>query len=153
MKLFAAAIFAILSAPAIAQDATCTHAAVEPGFDGWGKPAGDTLAPGKAATLALKPATEVTFEPKLARAPKPGSFGGFFAITVPAAGTYRFALSQGAWIDAVHRGDRLKSVAHGHGAACSGIAKIVAFELPAGRSYIQLSEAKAATIDVMVVKG
>lgn len=142
-----------LASPAWAADPVCVRKAEAPGFEGWGKPSGDALAVGKQATLTLKPASTVRFAPRLARPPKDGTFGGYFPLTVPAAGTYRFALSDGAWIDAVYHGTRLHSAAHGHGPDCSGIAKIVAFQLQAGRNYIQLSEAKAATVSVMVVKG
>ncbi len=55
-------------------------------------------------------------------------------------------MSQGAWIDLVQKGERLKSADHAHGPDCSGIAKIVAFDLQPGRYWVQLSEAKDATI-------
>ena len=86
----------------------------------------------------------------MARPAKDGTFGGYFPVDVARAGRYRFALSQGAWIDLVQKGERLKSADHAHGPICSGIAKIVAFDLQPGRYWLQLSEAKDASIDVML---
>lgn len=120
------------------------------GFEGWGHPAGSTLAVGSEAMLALKPATSVDFKPALARPAKDGTFGGYFPIDVVKAGRYRIGLSQGAWIDLVQKGERLKSADHAHGPACSGIAKIVAFDLQPGRYWLQLSEAKEASIGAEV---
>jgi hypothetical protein len=143
----------LLFAAAIAADAgppVCIRMEPVAGFEGWGHPAGSSLAVGSAATLDLKPATGVKFEPALTRPAKDGTYGGFFPLTVTSAGRYRLAVSAGAWIDLVGKGARLKSVDHSHGAACSGIAKIVAFDLQPGRYWLQLSEAKAPTISAMV---
>jgi hypothetical protein len=153
MKAILPLLALLLAAPALAADPVCANKTPTSGFEAWGKPSGDALMVGMQATLALKPAGTIHFMPALARAPKDGTYGGYFALTVPTAGTYRFALSDGAWIDVVRQGARLHSMAHEHGPDCSGIRKIVAFQLEAGRSYVQLSEAKAATIAVMVVKG
>src|SRR3546814_2325418 len=54
-------------------------------------------------------------------------------IEIATAGTYRVALSEGAWVDMVRDGTSLPSVAHGHGPRCSGIHKIVDFKLAPGR--------------------
>jgi hypothetical protein len=40
-------------------------------------------------------------------------------------------------------------VKHGHGPDCSGIRKIVWFDLPAGRHIIQIAGSQARTIKVM----
>ena len=121
-------------------------------LEAWGHPApeGSTLAVGRAVVLTLKPAAGVEFKPSLARPARDGTFGGYFPIDVAKAGRYRIALSQGAWIDLVQKGDRLRSAEHMHGPACSGISKIVAFDLQPGRYWIQLSEVKDATIYVEV---
>jgi len=144
MLLFALAAAADTSQP------VCVRKESVPGFESWGHPAGPALAIGNEATLALKPATGVAFKPALTRPAKAGTFGGYFPINVTQAGRYRIALSQGAWIDLVQKGERLKSADHAHGPACSGIAKIVAFDLKPGRYWLQLSEAKQASIDAMV---
>jgi len=143
-------LFVLAAAAAEAPQPVCVRMAPTPGFENWGHPAGDALRVDKEATLALKPATGVAFKPALARPAKPGTFGGYFPIDVAKAGRYRIALSQGAWIDLVQKGDRLKPADHTHGAACSGIAKIVAFDLQPGRYWAQLSDAKEATISAEV---
>jgi hypothetical protein len=120
------------------------------GFEGWGHPTGSAPGVGSAATLTLKPAAQVDFKPALARPAKQGSFGGFFPIDIARAGRYRIAASSGVWIDLVRKGDRLKPADHALGPDCSGIAKIVAFDLQPGRYWLQLSGAKDATINVMV---
>jgi hypothetical protein len=120
------------------------------GFEGWGHPAGSALAVGSEALLSLKPATGVNFKPALARPAKDGTFGGYFPLDIATAGRYRVGLSQGAWIDLVQKGEKLKPADHAHAPACSGMAKIVGFDLQPGRYWLQLSEAKEPSIGVMV---
>jgi len=144
-------LLVLAAAAANAPAPVCVRMEPTPGFENWGHPTGTALAVGGEAQLALKPATGVNFKPALARPAKEGTFGGFFPVDVAKPGRYRIALSQGAWIDLVQKRERLKSADHAHGAACSGIAKIVAFDLQPGRYWIQLSQAKEATIGVMVV--
>ena len=147
-------MIAILLAMAAAVDApqpVCVRMEPVAGFEGWGRPTGSQLSLGNEVTLALKPAADVDFKPALARPSKPGAFGGFFPIDVPIAGHYRIALSAGAWADLVSKGDRLKLAGHGHAPACSGIAKIVEYDLQPGRYWLQLSDAKSPNIGVMVV--
>jgi len=120
------------------------------GFEGWGHPARSVLAIGSEAMLALKPAAGVDFKPALARPAKEGTFGGYFPLDIAKAGRYRIGLSQAAWLDAVQKGERLKPADHAHGPACSGIDKIVAFDLQPGRYWLQLSNAKDGSIGVEV---
>ena len=120
------------------------------GFEAWGKEAKPALAVGSTTTLHLQPARSVTFKPALSRPAKNGTYGAYVPLTLTRPGRYRVAVSQGAWIDMVSRGERLKSVAHNHGPACSGIAKIVAYDLKPGRYWLQLSDAKKPTIAAMV---
>ncbi|WP_294087561.1 homogentisate 1,2-dioxygenase [Sphingomonas sp.] len=81
----------------------------------------------------------------------PGREGGLLMLVVPAPGRYRVMLGGPAWIDLVAAGKPLASVGHDHGPACSGIRKMVDFQLAAGRYTLQLSGAQTATIAVMVV--
>ena len=146
-------LFVLATAVAHAGQPTCIRMQPVAGFEGWGHPMGSTPAIGHEATLALKPAKQVDFKPALARAAKQGTFGGFFPLDVAKAGHYRIALSAGAWLDLVQKSERLKLGGHGHAPACSGIAKIVEYDLRPGRYWLQLSGAKAATIGVMVSPG
>ena len=141
----------LVLAVAVAPQPVCVRMAPVAGFESWGHPARSALTVGSETSLALKPAAGVDFKPALARPAKGGTFGGYFPIDVAKSGRYRVALSQGAWIDLVQKGDRLKPADHAHGPACSGIAKVVAFDLQPGRYWVQLSDAKSPTIGVMVV--
>jgi hypothetical protein len=143
-------LFLLAAAAADAPKPVCVRMEPVAGFEGWGHPAGSALGVGSAAALTLKPATQVAFRPALARPAMEGSYGGFFPLDIARAGRYRIAVSPDAWIDLVQKGDRLKSADHAHGPNCSGIAKIVAFDLQPGRYWLQLSEAKDASINVMV---
>jgi hypothetical protein len=157
MKVLASLVGALLAASASAQmtmpmpAATCAAPVIVPGFESFAKADASALVVGHAATLALAPAQSLTFTPPLNRAPAPGSNGGTFPLVIEKAGTYRIALSDGAWIDLIGDGARLVSTAHSHGPACSGIAKIVDFALAPGHYEVQLSATRPATIKAMVI--
>jgi hypothetical protein len=146
-----AMLLVLAAAAADTPQPVCVRMEPAAGFEGWGKPAGDALSLGHEAALPLKPASGVDFKPALARPAKPGTFGGFFPVDVPKAGHYRIALSAGAWADLVRNGDRLKLAGHDHAPVCSGIAKIVEYDLQPGRYWLQLSESKSASIGAMIV--
>jgi hypothetical protein len=76
--------------------------------------------------------------------------GGLVRLHIAMSGTYRIALGGKAWIDVVAKGRSLESVAHSHGAPCSGIAKQVDFTLAPGDYTIQLTEAQTDTLDMLV---
>ena len=107
------------------------------------------LTPGKASLVSLLPTPRVVYA---LRPEKPGgsvSFGGLAAFTVDQPGIWRVALSSGAWIDVVKGGAASTSIAHGHGPDCSGIRKIVWFDLPAGRHVVQIAGARDDSIRIM----
>ena len=124
------------------------------GLEAWAKPAAApaALKPGTAYQLALKDAAIV----RMAVAPtRPAAAGTFIAapsLEVKTAGTYRVALSAPAWLDLFRDGKPLESVAHTHGPACSGIRKIVDFDLKPGRYTLMVSGAKEPGATVLVVK-
>jgi hypothetical protein len=71
---------------------------------------------------------------------------------VDADATYRVALSDRAWIDVV-AGDRVvRSVAHAHGPACSGVAKLVDFPLKRGRYAMHLTGINAPSVRVLITR-
>ena len=86
-----------------------------------------------------------------ARKPDVYKFGGMIPIDVKKAGRLIVALDAGAWIDLVRDGAALKSVTHGHGPACSGIRKMVEFDVAQGRYQLQIVNAPAASIHAMAV--
>ena len=68
------------------------------------------------------------------------------------AGTYRVALSSGAWIDLVRDGEPVASTAHGHGPNCTGVRKMVDFPLTPGRYTLQLGANGEAEMRVLVAR-
>lgn len=133
----------------------CTATVAPPaGLTAWGAVMGVTMGPlvvGKGAGLALQPVKKVAFAPAPSRAPKPETFGGTYQFNVAAAGTYRIALSAGAWIDVIRDDKPLKSIAHTEGPPCSRIRKIVDFTLAPGRYTLQLSGAQKMPMRVLIV--
>ena len=107
---------------------------------------------GKPAMVALADAAQVRFVVPLGKPVSAGDKGGIVSLHVAEAGTYRIALQRKAWIDVVRDGKALASVAHTHGAPCSGIAKMVDFALAPGDYAIQLSDTADATIGLSVTK-
>lgn len=85
------------------------------------------------------------------RKPDVYKFGGMIPIEVKTAGRLIVALDAGAWIDLVRDGAAVKSVAHGHGPACSGIRKMVEFDVTQGRYQLQIVNAPAASIHAMAL--
>jgi hypothetical protein len=150
-----ASLFAILllqAAPAAAP--VCTATVAPPaGLEAWSVAPGmtaDVIAPGKNIALTLDPVDKVTFPLAPERKPIAGTFGGVYHVTVATAGTYRVALQSGAWIDLIRDGKSLTSIAYMEGAPCSGIRKIVDFALQPGTYTLQLSNAKAAQMRILI---
>jgi len=159
------------AAPALAAEAIAAHehaacaapVAVPADLAGWSaahrplKAAVKPAASGKAllvmgtafdATLAPTPKVDYVLEPG-----KPGgsvSFGGLFAFDVAEAGRYRIAQNGRSWVDVIVAGKALASAAHGHGPECSGITKMVEYDLPAGRHLLQIAANGEAALTVMV---
>lgn len=110
------------------------------------------LAIGQAASVTLRPTPQVRYA---LRPEKPGgsvSYGGLIDVQVAETGTYRVALSSGAWIDLVKDGKSVTSTAHGHGPACSGVRKMVDFPLQPGHYTLQLGANGAPDIKVLVAR-
>lgn len=85
------------------------------------------------------------------RKPDVHKFGGMIPIDVKRAGRLVVALDAGAWIDLVRDGAIVKSMTHGHGPACSGIRKMVEFDVMQGRYQLQIVNAPTASIHAMAV--
>jgi hypothetical protein len=114
-------------------------------------PHAPALTLGQAAQVDLLPTPQVQYplQPE-----KPGgsvSHGGLLLLDVPSAGTYRIALGSGAWLDVVGADGAQRSIAHGHGPACSGIRKMVDFTLQPGRYTVQISANGPAQIRVLAI--
>ena len=85
------------------------------------------------------------------RKPDPFKYGGLVPIEVKTAGRLVVALDAGAWIDLVRDAKFVPSAKHGHGPACSGIRKMVEFDVTPGRYVLQISSAPADSIRAMAV--
>jgi hypothetical protein len=103
---------------------------------------------GKPLAAELTPADHVQFAATPGKGAKEG-FGGLFSLSLKTAARVGVALSGPAWVDVVTGTSPVASVKHGHGPDCSGIRKIVWFDLPAGRHIIQIAGSQARTIKVM----
>lgn len=103
---------------------------------------------GKPLTAALTPVAQVQFRVAPGKGAKDG-YGGLFSLSLKQAARVGIALSGSAWVDVVTGDASLTSVEHGHGPDCSGIRKIVWFDLPAGRHLVQIAGSKAASVRVM----
>lgn len=158
------ALFAamLMQAPAAMNDACPAVVAPPAELSGWASPrpldAGRTatraamLTPGVAVVARLPSTRDVRY---VARPEKPGgsvSYGGVFAFTVTTPGRYRIALGSGAWIDVLAQGKPAVSVAHGHGPACTGIRKMVDFDLGVGRYLLQVAGNGTADLPLLVTK-
>ena len=171
MRLLACAILAALTLPATAQ--TMPMAApvcpkdAEPlpaALAGWTEKvpliaaqdsmsvAAAAITPGGAVDVGLVSTPAVTY---IAQPSHPGdaaSYGGMLSLAVATAGTYRIAVGSAAWVDLVRGQTLLNSVGHGRGPACSGIRKMVDFEVPPGSYVLQIVGNTEPRIPVLVVK-
>ncbi len=139
-----------------------TPAALPPELAGWRRmvPASAGASVAKAALLTVGTGVKAVLlpTPKVVypvRPEKPGgsvSHGGLFAFVVPSAGRYRVALGSGAWVDVVRGGTSLVSVAHGHGPDCSGVRKMVDFDLAPGRYLLQVAGNGTPDLPLMVTR-
>lgn len=85
------------------------------------------------------------------RQPDVHKFGGMIPIEVRKPGRLIVALDGGAWIDLVRDGAVVTSVTHGHGPSCTGIRKMVEFDVAPGRYLLQIVNAPQASIRAMAV--
>ncbi|OJY67970.1 MAG: homogentisate 1,2-dioxygenase [Sphingobium sp. 66-54] len=97
-----------------------------------------TLPLGAAKDLALSRTPQVRYAVRPERPGGSVSHGGMARFVVVQAGVYRVAMDSAAWIDVVADGKSLESVKHGHGPDCSGIRKMVDFQLAPGAYVLQV---------------
>lgn len=163
---FACVALLSLGGPAIAQQPQCPGGAqpIPAELAGWAHRASITaaadakglaaarLVPGKGANAVLRRTSTIDY---VVRPEKPGgsvSYGGLFAFSVPAAGTYRIALSSGAWIDVLKAKKAVESTAHGHGPDCSDIRKMVDFPLAKGDYVLQIAANGTPDLSLLVTR-
>lgn len=107
---------------------------------------------GRRSELMLAPNDTVRYAIAPSKPGEPTSLGGMASFAVPRAGTYRVLLGTAAWIDVVKGRAAQTSIAHAHGPACSGIAKMVDFKLTPGRYVLQIAGSKAAAAPVLITR-
>lgn len=166
MSLTAILPVTVFAAPAEKPATACPAAPVlPPELADWGRNAtgktiyayGDDLGAdwsplGAARTeLALHKFESLRYGVAPDRKPDAYKFGGTIPVEVRKAGRLIVALDAGAWIDLVRGGAVLKSVTHGHGPACSGVRKMVEFDVTPGRYQLQIVNAPTASIHAMAV--
>ena len=103
---------------------------------------------GKPVVARLRPASQVQF-PVMPAKPQAKSHGGLFLLALKVPARVGIGLSGPAWVDVVTGRSAAASVDHGHGAKCSGIRKIVWFDLLQGQHVVQISNAPAREIRIM----
>lgn len=160
-----AMLLTLSAVPSVAQQASpqCPRDAepIPAEWAGWTKRAplatavsgeGPAVAVGSAYDLTLRPDAELKLPNLPGRVGDRVGHGGTVHVAVASAGTYRVALGSGAWVDLVQDGKALESVGHGHGPACSGIRKIVDFDLKPGRYTITLDGNDSNRTALLIVR-
>jgi len=104
------------------------------------------------ADVALLPVETMILASPLGKPIAPGDQGGLVTFHIALGGTYRIALGGKAWIDVVQKGVSLPSAAHERGGPCSGITKQVDFALQPGDYILQLSDAHAPHLNVLLTR-
>ncbi|MFN4202210.1 MAG: hypothetical protein ACK4GM_04050 [Tabrizicola sp.] len=110
------------------------------------------IVPGAVVPVALHPHPEVEFDvaPEKDRG-TPDKFSGHVRVTLPEAGLWRVAASNGLWFDAVVGGAIVPSAAFEMQTQCSAPFKVVVFDLPAGPVDLQFNGSPAPEVQVMVL--
>lgn len=112
----------------------------------------DRLRAGQAVTVTLLPTPKIAYP---VRPAKPGgsvSYGGIVRFSVDQPGKWRVALSTGAWVDVIRDGVAAPSTAHGHGPDCTGIRKMVDYDLEAGDYILQLAASGDPQLTLLVIR-
>lgn len=139
-------------APADLPDAMATWRNPVTARSGAAAGSGPALVAGQAVTMELLPTPDVRYP---VRPAKPGgsvSYGGVARFTVDKAGTWRVALGSGAWVDVVKGKAAMTSVAHGHGPDCSGIRKMVDYDLQPGDYVLQVAANGTDSLPLLVTR-
>ena len=77
---------------------------------------------------------------------------GLVRLDVAEAGTYRVAMGSAGWLDLVRSGEVAVSIAHGRGPDCTGIRKLVDFQLTPGRYTLQIAANGEPQTTVLVAR-
>lgn len=103
---------------------------------------------GKPQVVTLRPVAQIQFAASPAKLDAK-SHGGLFTLALKSPARVGVGLSGPAWVDIVTGTIAQPSVNHGHGPECSGIRKIVWFDLQPGLHIIQIANAPEREIRIM----
>lgn len=98
--------------------------------------------------VTLLPADAVKFRVAPERAPKAGSYGAALSVDIGKPGLYQITLSDEAWLDVVQGDAEVKSTTFSGQKDCPGVRKTVRFDLKAGPTVVQVSNATVQSINV-----
>ncbi|KQM21556.1 hypothetical protein [Novosphingobium sp. Leaf2] len=139
-------------------------AALPQGLQGWANAASaltmagsaqdaraETVTVGTVYDMGLKPTSTLRYAVTPRKLPDQAGFGGLAAFHVARPGRYQVVQDGHAWVDVIGAGKALASAGHGHGLPCSGITKMVAYDLAPGRYVLQVAGNGRATLKVMIV--
>lgn len=110
------------------------------------------FAAGELARLSLHPHPTVSFP--LAPEQNRGAddnFSGHARVTIPSAGLWRIAASNGLWYDAVTDGVIVPTAAFEMQTQCAAPFKVVVFDLPAGEVALQFNGSRTPGVEVLVL--
>lgn len=148
---------ALAASPALAAETGCDKLAWpierERALLAKATPAGDAEHPlGAAIVLRLAPQSSAKLATAPERAPKlPAPFAGVARFSAaPKPGAYQVTLLHDGWVDLVQDDARLKSVAFTGVPDCPGVRKSVRFEIGARPFVVQVSDAKADAVAIVV---
>jgi hypothetical protein len=110
------------------------------------------LEPGRRYDATLVPQDQMKFPVPPARSRGgPDAKAGLLLFRSGKAGRYRIALTSRHWIDVLHQGKAVESVAHQDGSGCEWVHKVVEFELPANLMLVlQLSGASDEKVGLVI---
>ncbi|CAN5173506.1 hypothetical protein BH10PSE12_BH10PSE12_20060 [soil metagenome] len=116
---------------------------------GYGVGDAASLPLGQPRTAQLHPVAQVQYPVPPGKPPAAKSFGGLFRVNLARPARVGIGLSGPAWVDVVAGEGLAPAIEHGHGLPCSGIAKIVWFDLPVGASIVAIAGAPDTAIRIM----
>lgn len=108
---------------------------------------------GELFEVALHPQESVQLAAPPSKAMLPdGLFSGLLRLRIPAAGRYRIAINERAWVDVVDAARVISSSEFSGVANCKRPAKVVVFDLPVSDAmWLQISAATSERVSVTVV--
>ncbi len=102
--------------------------------------------------VPLKPHERISY-PVTPSILKPKLYGGVYPLNITAADTYGVALGASGWVDVVQNGQIIHSVAGEAGPKCTGIHKIIYFNLQPGAYTVEISNSRIRQVRMLLVRG